>query len=248
MMARLGAAICGGAILLAFSSSAMAQSANMNVYLDTGEITANGEYAYSGASAATRRALAFVMHACVTNQDNGRCVVASSVPFISSDLQLKVAAYQSLLAPLAVIGSGLDAAPVGVTIVGTASMYDPFRPGYDSGGIETASGELYDPIAWTAAIQTDLRGTFGGVRYGKNYLPAYALVESGDKHVIVKINDVGPLKPGRVIDLNEQSMRYFDPSLQAGLISDIKITPLSGEDWTPGPISSEQLISVAAAQ
>src|SRR4249920_376510 len=48
-------------------------------------------------------------------------------------------------------------ASMGVTIVGTASMYDPFQHGYDEGGIETASGELYDPMAWTAAIHTDLR-------------------------------------------------------------------------------------------
>jgi len=126
---------------------------------------------------------------------------------------------------------------VSVTIVGTASMYDPFRPGYDSGGIETASGELYDPIAWTAAIQTDLRETFGGVRYGKDYRPAYALVEAADKRAIIKINDVGPLKPGRVIDFNKQTMRYFDPSLQLGIVHSVKITPLLGDGWAPGPIN-----------
>jgi rare lipoprotein A len=48
-----------------------------------------------------------------------------------------------------------DACAMGITIVGTASMYDPFQPGYDEGGIQTASGKVYDPIAWTAAIQTD---------------------------------------------------------------------------------------------
>jgi rare lipoprotein A len=109
------------------------------------------------------------------------------------------------------------ACAMGITIVGTASMYDPFQPGYDEGGIQTASGELYDPIAWTAAIQTDLRETFGGVRHGKDYRPAYALVEVANKRAIIKINDVGPLKPGRVIDFNKQTMRYFDPTLQRGL-------------------------------
>ena len=72
--------------------------------------------------------------------------------------------------------SSHDACAMGVTIVGTASMYDPFEPGYKEGGIQTASGERYDPIAWTAAIQIDLREIFGGVRYGKDYRPAYALV------------------------------------------------------------------------
>jgi rare lipoprotein A len=50
---------------------------------------------------------------------------------------------------------------------------------------------------------------FGGVRYGKAHRPAYALVANADKHVIVKINDVGLLEPGRVIDFNEQTMRYL---------------------------------------
>ena len=134
------------------------------------------------------------------------------------------------------------------SVVGSASMYNPYRAGYDSGGTQTASGEAYDRTAWTAAIQIDLRERFAGVRYGQNYQPVYALVESGDKKMIVKINDVGPLKPGRVIDLNEQCMRYFDPSLQAGLIHDVKITPLVGEDWTPGPIGGDQTISLAFAQ
>jgi hypothetical protein len=61
-------------------------------------------------------------------------------------------------------------------------------------------GEPYDPAAWTAAIRIDLREQFGGVRYGKNYRPTFALVESGEKCAIVKINDVGPLKPDRVIE------------------------------------------------
>ena len=73
------------------------------------------------------------------------------------------------------------------------------------------------------------------------------LVESGGKQVIVKINDVGPLRPGRVIDLNEQSMRYFDPSLQLGLVQDVKVTLLPGADWTPGPVGEPLPVSVASA-
>jgi rare lipoprotein A len=129
-----------------------------------------------------------------------------------------------------------NAAAESHVIVGVASEYNPFRPGYREGGPETASGERYDPDAWTAAIQTDLRAMFGGVHYGKDYRPAYALVASADKKVIVKINDVGPLEPGRVIDFNEQTMRYFDPTLQQGLIR-IKVTPLFGDGWAPGPIA-----------
>ncbi len=128
----------------------------------------------------------------------------------------------------AVIGAAKDA------IVGMASMYNPFRPGWREGGPETASGERYDPSGWAAAIKTSLREKFGGVQYGAK--PKYALVEAVGKKVIVKINDVGPLTPGRIIDLNERTMRYFDPSLSLGVISGVRVMPLSGDSWTPGPI------------
>jgi rare lipoprotein A len=127
-------------------------------------------------------------------------------------------------------------------IFGTASMYNPFRPGYESGGPETASGERYDAEAWTAAIKTGLRGQFGGVRYGRNYRTAYALVEGAGKRVVVKINDVGPLMPGRVIDFNERTMRHFDPSLELGLIHHVSVTPLPGENWQPGPVTGSRMV------
>jgi rare lipoprotein A len=75
------------------------------------------------------------------------------------------------------------------------------RPGRPWNGISA----LRAPTAWAAAIQIDLREMFGGIGYGKSYRPTYALVESGDKQVIVRIDDVGPLKPGRVIDFKEQT-------------------------------------------
>jgi rare lipoprotein A len=130
--------------------------------------------------------------------------------------------------------------------IGTASTYNPYRDGIDPDSGQTASGEPYDPSAWTAAIQIGLRERFGGVRYGKLYQPAFALIESGDKRVIVKINDVGPLKPGRVVDLNERSMRYFDPTLERGLVPDIRITALPGEGWTPGPVGGVELASLTS--
>jgi rare lipoprotein A len=139
-----------------------------------------------------------------------------------------------------------EAALNNAMIMGTVSTYNPYRDGIMEGGTQTASGELYDPAAWTAAIQTDLRNQFGGVRYGELYQPTFALVESNKKQVIVKINDVGRLKPGRVLDLNERSMRYFDPFLTRGLIDDVKITLLPGEDWIPGPVGDVHLISVAS--
>lgn len=157
-------------------------------------------------------------------------------------------AYRSVLKLAAFMGLPRiqsEAALNNAMIMGTISTYNPYRDGIEEGGTQTASGELYDPAAWTAAIQIDLRGQFGGVRYGKLYQPTFALVESGAKQVIVRINDVGRLKPGRVLDLNERSMRYFDPFLSRGLIEDVRITLLPGEDWTAGPVGGVQLISLA---
>ncbi|WFU42937.1 septal ring lytic transglycosylase RlpA family protein [Bradyrhizobium sp. CB82] len=125
-------------------------------------------------------------------------------------------------------------AACGDAIVGAASMYNPFKPGKEEGGPNTASGERYDPSVWAAAIKMSLRQKFGGVQFGAR--PKYALVEAVGKKVIVKINDVGPLKPGRIIDLNERTMRHFDPSLQFGVISDVRVRPLAGDYWIPGPV------------
>jgi rare lipoprotein A len=79
-----------------------------------------------------------------------------------------------------------------------------------------------------------LRQKFGGVQFGAR--PKYALVEAIGKKIIVKINDVGPLTPGRIIDLNERAMRYFDPSLQLGVIYSVIVRPLVGDYWIPGPV------------
>ena len=122
----------------------------------------------------------------------------------------------------------------GDAIVGAASTYNPFKPGREEGGPSTASGERYDPSGWAAAIKTSLRRKFGGVQFGAR--PKYALVEAAGKKVIVKINDVGPLRPGRIIDLNERTMRYFDPSLELGVIDDVRVSPLAGDYWIPGPV------------
>ena len=127
--------------------------------------------------------------------------------------------------------------PGGETIEGAASTYDPTDPtDRDSGDMTTASGDRYDPEGWTAAIRTDLRDQFGGVRYGRNYRPTFALVEVAGKRAIVKINDVGPLRPGRIIDLNKRAMQFFDPTMQTGVLADVKVTPLANANVAVGPV------------
>ena len=134
----------------------------------------------------------------------------------------------------AVHSSAVDNDAPGDAIVGAASMYNPLRPGWREGGPNTASGERYDPSVWAAAVKTSLREKFGGVQYGAR--PKYALVEAVGKKVVVKINDVGPLTPGRIIDLNERAMRHFDPNLELGVIYGVRVSPLSGDHWIPGPV------------
>jgi len=128
--------------------------------------------------------------------------------------------------------------PATDTFTGAASTYNPHnRHDREAGSKQTSTGEYYDAQTWTAAIQVDFRDLFGGVRFGRNYRPTFALVESGERRVVVRINDVGPLRPGRVIDLNDRTMRYFDPSMQLGLIRDVKVTPLMGQDLAVGPVA-----------
>ncbi len=104
--------------------------------------------------------------------------------------------------------------PLGDPVVGAASMYNPFKPGKEEGRSEHSLRERYDPPVWAAAIKTNLRPPkFGGVQFECE--AEVCLVEAVGKKVIVKINDVGPLRPGRIIDFNERTMRHFDPSLSS---------------------------------
>jgi peptidoglycan lytic transglycosylase len=168
--------------------------------------------------------------------------VLKSIRYVRDDLESRVTAYQAWLNSWALMAlqqrwqnEGAD----GVPILGIASWYSP-RSDSEASETETASGELYDPDSYSAAIRIDLRDQFGGVRFGSNYRPAYALIECAGKQVIAKINDVGPLKPGRVIDLNVRTMRFFDQSLQLGIVENVMVTPLPGEYWVAGPVSTEE--------
>ena len=215
MWVHLGASVFGAAIFFAGPSAEIAAVGPDNLFAS--EAPAN-----SGSAG-------------VANSVNARTIIAGLDPRALSVVQsLPALSDEGALDP-----QKRNAAASGASIVGMASTYNPYRAGALEGGAETASGEPYDPNSWTAAIQIDLRDKFGGVQHGDAYRPSYALVESVDKRVILKINDVGSLKPGRVIDLNEQTMRYFDPTLEVGLIDKVTVTPLLGDDWLPGPIEGE---------
>ncbi len=74
---------------------------------------------------------------------------------------------------------------------GIASWYGrPFH------GRRTATGEVYDMHAMTAAHKT-------------MPLPSYAVVRNpkNRREVVVRVNDRGPFKPGRIIDLSHAAAR-----------------------------------------
>lgn len=122
------------------------------------------------------------------------------------------------------------------TIIGAASFYD--LPG------ETASGEQYDPNAFTAAAQLAIRDRFGGIKFGSLYRAAFAVAEYGGKKLIIKFNDVGPLRPGRKFDLSRAAMEYFD-GVEKGVLPELKVTVLPlGQTFAPGPVTDAQLAAL----
>jgi len=138
--------------------------------------------------------------------------------------------------PLSISRAALTGVPSGEVIVGIASFYDEAGP--------TASGEPYDPMAFTAAVLTELRDKLGGIKFGKDYQPAYALAEYRGKRAILKFNDVGPLKPGRKFDLSRAAMEHFG-GIDAGVLPEFKIVLLPpGREFTPGPLVDVQVASV----
>jgi len=78
--------------------------------------------------------------------------------------------------------------------VGSASWYGGFFQGR-----ETANGEEYDMYGFTAAHRELPLGTFVKVTNLKNM-----------KSVIVRINDRGPVSPGRIIDLSYSAARKLE--------------------------------------
>jgi rare lipoprotein A len=158
--------------------------------------------------------------------------------------QSAAAAFRGVLATLAIVlstalpagvqpvGMVRDAdVPPGAVLVGAASYYDEFSV--------TASGERYNPKEFTAAVQIGLRQRFGGIKSAPHYRPAYVIAESGGKRAVIRINNVGTMKPGRLFDLSRAAMEYFG-GIERGLISNLKVTILPlGRRYKPGPLTGE---------
>jgi rare lipoprotein A len=95
---------------------------------------------------------------------------------------------------------------------GPASWY-----GEDSRGRLTASGELYDPVYYTAAHPTL---PFGTILIVTNRLNMY--------QAIVRVNDRVPYASARIIDVSRSAAEALD-MIDAGTV------PVTLEIWTPPP-------------
>ena len=65
----------------------------------------------------------------------------------------------------AVPAFAVDRAAHGSTVVGAASMYNPYRPGYREGGTSTATGERYNPSAAFIAPSSFVMTNDGALHY-----------------------------------------------------------------------------------
>jgi len=136
--------------------------------------------------------------------------------------------------------------PSGKSFNGTASWYGR-KDGFH--GNRTSSGEIFDTDKLTAAIQIGLRDEFGGVsRKSQLYYAKVTNIDNG-KSVIVKINDVGPLSSGGVIDLSEAAFkRIASGGLGQGRLYNVtveKMGPAPREGSKQASISQQQIDKIA---
>jgi rare lipoprotein A len=115
---------------------------------------------------------------------------------------------------------------------GVASWYGP---GFHSAS--TSNGERYDMYAMTAAHKT-------------LPLPTYVQVTnlSNGKHVIVRVNDRGPFKEGRIIDLSYSAAAKLDMIKAGTTFVEVRaLTPTQKESPPPAPAATSDLYVQAGA-
>lgn len=125
------------------------------------------------------------------------------------------------------------------SVRGDASTYNPFLPGWRTGGGKLATGGWYNPNEYAAALQLDLAKQYR-CGYGGGAI-CHAVVQAPNgRAMTVRVNDNGPLVSGRVIDLNEKSMRYLSGGAygqNSGVIKNVTVTLLCGIENQPlGPL------------
>jgi rare lipoprotein A len=115
---------------------------------------------------------------------------------------------------------------------GVASWYGP---GFHAAS--TSNGERYDMYAMTAAHKT-------------LPLPAYVQVTnlSNGKHVIVRVNDRGPFKDGRIIDLSYTAAAKLDMIKAGTTFVEVRVlSPMEKASPPPAPAATSDLYVQAGA-
>jgi len=106
--------------------------------------------------------------------------------------------------------------------IGTASWYGDYFEGKP-----TASGEPYEMYDMTAAHLTLPLGSFVRVTNLRN-----------GRAVVVRVNDRGPIVPGRIIDLSysaAEALQFRSKGLQRVRLDVVKPTQASAQLTHPGP-------------
>lgn len=112
---------------------------------------------------------------------------------------------------------------------GRASWY-----GAEFAGRRTANGEIYDPSQMTAAHKTLPFGTFVRVTN-----------PSSGVNVVVRINDRGPFKPGRVIDVSRAAAEQLGMIGPGTMVVGLEIIPDPGQ--SPTVVGTSMLMASDAA-
>lgn len=115
---------------------------------------------------------------------------------------------------------------------GVASWYGP---GFHAAS--TSNGERYDMYAMTGAHKT-------------LPLPAYVQVTnlSNGKHVVVRLNDRGPFKEGRIIDLSYTAAAKLDMIKAGTTFVEVRaLTPVEKASPPPAPAATSDLYVQAGA-
>ena len=136
--------------------------------------------------------------------------------------QLRIAKALLLLAVVALLGSGCASAPRSQRFAGSATQSGPMVGvasyyGKQYHGRKTASGERFNMHELTAAHRT--------LPFGTN-LKVTNL--ANERSVVVRINDRGPFKRDRILDLSLEAARRLQ-MVTAGTAR-VRIEPLTGSD------------------
>ena len=126
---------------------------------------------------------------------------------------------------------------------GDASTYNPYLPGWRTGGGTLATGGPYNPNSYDAALQLNLAKQYR-CGYGSRAI-CHAVVQAPNgRAMVVRINDNGPLVPGRIIDLNEKSMQYLSGGSMgrnSGIVKNVTVTLLCAiEGMALGPLDPSE--------